>query len=218
MKYLLMFFFCLLTVLLSGANLYNIPSPVKQPDGTVLQLLASGDEYANRLHDEDGYTIIQSPIDGYYYYAELKNGEPAPSIHRADSSDPRALGINPGIRVSKETYKAKKQFMNSHSRAGIRGPNTGTVNNIVVYIRFSDQAEFDIPRSVFDAKFNAEGDDAISLRNYFHKASYNQLNYVSHHYPVCSPQINLSYQDVHPRDYYVPYNSSTNPQGYYGEW
>ena len=218
MKYLLMFFFCLLTVLLSGANLYNIPSPVKQPDGTVLQLLASGDEYANRLHDEDGYTIIQSPIDGYYYYAELRNGEPAPSVHRADSSDPRALGINPGIRVSKETYKAKKQFMNSHSRAGIRGPNTGTVNNIVVYIRFSDQAEFDIPRSVFDAKFNAEGDDAISLRNYFHKASYNQLNYVSHHYPVCSPQINLSYQDVHPRDYYVPYNSSTNPQGYYGEW
>lgn len=214
MRYPLLILFCLLSAALTGANLYNIPSPVTQPDGSVLQLLASGDEYANRLHDAQGYTIIQSPTDGYYYFAELRDGEPAPSIHRADSSDPRALGLKPGIRISKAAYDARVRFMNSHRRAGNRGPNTGTVNNLVVYIRFSDQTEFDEPRSAYDAKFNAVGDNVHSLRNYFHKASYNQLNYVSHHYPTCEPQLNLSYQDSHPRAYYMPYNSITNPLGY----
>ena len=139
MRYPLLILFCLLSAALTGANLYNIPSPVTQPDGSVLQLLASGDEYANRLHDAQGYTIIQSPTDGYYYFAELRDGEPAPSIHRADSSDPRALGLKPGIRISKAAYDARVRFMNSHRRAGNRGPNTGMVNNLVVYIRFSDQ-------------------------------------------------------------------------------
>ncbi|MCK9558446.1 MAG: M6 family metalloprotease domain-containing protein [Candidatus Cloacimonetes bacterium] len=217
MRHTLTIFFCLLVAVLTGANLYNVPSSVTQPDGSELHLLASGDEYANRLHDSLGYTIIQSPDDGYYYYAELRDGEPVPSVHRADSSDPRSLGLTPGIKVSRETYYARKQAMNAHNRKGNRGPNTGTVNNLVVYIRFSDQTEFEQPRSFFDAKFNEEGEDAYSLRNYFQQVSYNQLNYVSHHYPTCEPQTNLSYQDSHPRSYYMPYHSLTCPDGFHND-
>lgn len=201
-------------MLIAAANFSNLPTEVIQPDGSVLSLYASGDEFANRLHDAEGYSVIQSKDDGYYYYAVLQKGEPAPSAHRADSSDPIALGLVPGITVSQATYNARVQFMNSHNRDGHRAPNTGTVNNVVVYIRFSDQTEFDEPRSSYDSKFNAMGDDQYSLRNYFHQVSYDQLNYVSHHYPTCAPDINLSYQDSHPRAYYMPYNSITNPQGY----
>ena len=82
MRYPLLILFCLLSAALTGANLYNIPSPVTQPDGSVLQLLASGDEYANRLHDAQGYTIIQSPTDGYYYFAELRTANLPPSTGR----------------------------------------------------------------------------------------------------------------------------------------
>jgi M6 family metalloprotease-like protein len=214
MKQILILALTALPLLLGAANFYFLPSEVQQPDGSVLSLFASGDEYANRLHDAADYTVIQSPTDGYYYYAVRENGEPAPSDHRADSSDPAALGLTPGLNISPARYRAKVQAMNAHARSGSRGPNTGTVNNIVVYIRFSDQTEFEETRGAYDAKFNAVGDTAYSLRNYFHQASYDQLDYVSNHFPACLPDINLSYQDSHPRAYYMPYNSVTNPQGY----
>ncbi len=197
-----------------AANFANLATQVVQPDGSVLDLWASGDEFANRLHDAEGYTIIQSQADGYYYYAVLRSGEPAPSQFRAGSSDPRALGLQPGLNISPAKYRENVQFMRSHERSGERGPNTGTVNNIVVYIRFADQTEFPDPRSVYDAKFNAVGEGEYSLRNYFHQVSYDQLNYVSHHFPTCAMDLNLSYQDTHPRAYYMPYNATTNPQGY----
>ena len=214
MRSVLTILICLIPLFIFGAYLQNVPTEVTQPDGSVLNLLASGDEYANRLHDADGYSIIQSPVDGYYYYAVLEDKEPAPSGLRADSGDPRSLGIEPGITISPAKYKARVEAMTNHPRKGSKGPNTGVVNNIAVYIRFSDQTEFPDPRSFYDAKFNPVGDDAYSLRNYFHQVSYDQLDYVTHHYPVSAPEINVSYQDSHPRDYYVPYNAITNPNGY----
>ncbi|MBW6513297.1 MAG: M6 family metalloprotease domain-containing protein [Candidatus Syntrophosphaera sp.] len=199
---------------LCAANFINLPTAVEQPDGSVLALLASGDEFANRLHDAEGFSIMQSSADGYYYYAVLAGGEPVPSAWRVDAHDPRALGLVPGINISPAAYQAKVDFMTSHARSGSRGPNLGTVNNLVVYIKFSDQTEFEVSRGEYDAKFNSVGADEYSLRNYFHQVSYDQLDYVSHHYPVCAPEVNLSYTDSHPRAYYMPYNAVTNPQGY----
>ena len=57
-----------------AAYLRDIPITVHQPDGSVIECYATGDEYYNWLHDKDGYTIIQSQSDWYYYYAE-RDGE-----------------------------------------------------------------------------------------------------------------------------------------------
>lgn len=214
MKNYLIPIFCLLPLFLAAANFDNLPTEVIQPDGSSLALYASGDEYANRLHDAEGFTIIQSPSDGYFYYAIHVGGEPSPSQYRVGSASPRDLGLEPGINISPRRYRQKVDFMHSHARSGARGPQTGTVNNLVVYIRFSDQTEFSEPRSFYDAKFNAPQEDDVSLRNYFHQVSYSQLDYVSHHYPDCVPEVNLSYTDSHPRAYFLPYNAVTNPLGY----
>ncbi|HNZ33451.1 MAG TPA: M6 family metalloprotease domain-containing protein [Candidatus Cloacimonas sp.] len=208
---------CVIPILGFAAPFYNIPSQAIQPDGSVLNLYASGDEYSNRLHDANGFTIIQSPDDGYYYYAILENGEPVPSAYRFGTIDPASYGITPNINISKGARQRKINFMNAHKRGNERGPSTGVVNNLCVYIRFSDQTEFEIPRTVYDARFNEVGDDARSLRSYFQKASYNQLHYMTYHYPVCPDIFNLSYQDSHPRSYYLPYNYITNPGGYHNE-
>ena len=197
-----------------GAPFWNIPSSVSQPDGSVLNLFASGDEYANRLHDANGYTIIQSAVDGYYYYAILEKGEPVPSAYRYGTIDPSAYGLIPHINISREARQRKIDFMNAQKRRNERGPNIGNVNNLCIYIRFSDQTEFEIPRSVYNARFNEVGDNAVSLRSYFQKVSYNQLQFMTYHYPTCADIINLSYQDIHPRSYYLPYNAVTNPNGY----
>lgn len=214
MRHLLVIALFFLPLCVFAANFSDLPSEVIQSDGTVLNLLSSGDEYANWLHDINGYTVIQSQQDGYFYYAERVDGEPAPSVYRYGSVNPANVGISPRIVPSKAAHDRSMQYMEAHNRRDERGPNTGTVNNLNVFIRFSDQTEFELTRQFYDDRFNAEGDDAVSLRNYFHKASYNQLNYVTHHFPVCAPNVNLSYQDSHPRAYFMPYNAITNSTGY----
>ena len=49
------------------AYLENIPVTLQQPDNTSFNCFATGDEFYARLHDVNGYTIIQNQKDGYYY-------------------------------------------------------------------------------------------------------------------------------------------------------
>jgi len=217
MKKYLVVVVSLFPLLCCGAPFWNLPSAVTQPDGSVLNLFASGDEYANRLHDAKGFTVIQSSVDGYYYYATVNQVEPVPSVYRYGTVNPEEIGLTPNIDISREARQRKIDFMKTHQRSNERGPNTGSVNNLCVYIRFSDQTEFEIPRSVYNARFNEVGDNAVSLRSYFQRVSYNQLHYMTYHYPVCADDINLSYQDSHPRSYFLPYNAVTNTNGYWDE-
>ena len=82
-----------------AAYLRDIPITVKQPDGTEINCYATGDEYYNWLHDEDGYTIIQSQSDGYYYYAQ-KDGELlSPSQHKANEVNPGSIGVEKWLKI-----------------------------------------------------------------------------------------------------------------------
>ena len=56
---------------ISAAPLKDVPVTVNQPDGKILNCLASGDEFFNYLHDAKGNIIIQHPDTGYYTYASL---------------------------------------------------------------------------------------------------------------------------------------------------
>lgn len=208
----------LLPVVLSAAYLQNLPTNVTQPDGTVLELLASGDEFFNRLHDADGYTIIQSQTDGYFYYAEQDRENLIPSVWKAGTVNPQSRNLTPHLRISEAEYKARVSFMQYDPHPEVRTPQTGTVNNLSILIRFSDQTEFDTPRQVFEDKFNALGETANSQRNYFQKVSYNQLDIITGIYPTSPPDINVSYVDSHPRAYFMPYNAVTNPIGYQNSW
>ncbi|HRY84474.1 MAG TPA: hypothetical protein P5533_07550, partial [Candidatus Cloacimonadota bacterium] len=130
MRNFVLLVFCLLPLAVFAAWLDNVPSSVTEPDGTVLQLFASGDEYANRLHDAQGYTIIQSPVDGYFYYAIRESGEPVPSQWRVNSIDPREQGLSPNIMISKAARDRKIAALKVPGERGERGPNSGLVNNI----------------------------------------------------------------------------------------
>ena len=76
----------------------DVPVELHQPNGQMLSCYVSGDEYYNYFHDSDGYTIVQSDEDGYYYYATKANNEIIPSIYRADEShDLASIGIEKKI-------------------------------------------------------------------------------------------------------------------------
>ena len=63
MKYICIYLFSFNLILC--AYLENIPVELIQPDGSIINCLTSGDEYYHYLHDEEGYTILQSEKDGF---------------------------------------------------------------------------------------------------------------------------------------------------------
>jgi len=112
---------------LTAAYLMDIPVQVNQPNGTVIDCFASGDEYHNWLHDADGYTIIQSPDTGYYTYAIQSGDTVTASGLIVGIDDPSVSGLTPGINISQAEYQQKRasfpvqETRNAHT--------TGTINN-----------------------------------------------------------------------------------------
>jgi M6 family metalloprotease-like protein/uncharacterized protein (TIGR02145 family) len=200
--------------LVKAAYFENLPYTIKQPDGTTIDCFVTGDEFYNWIHDVNGYTIIQAP-DGYFYYAEQDGDLVKPSKYLVNSVDPASVGLSKWIKISKPEFERRKSERDRYL-VGITepeyAPQTGTFNNLVIYIRFSDESEFTVTRQTYDNSFNPES--GVSLKSYFKEVSYNNLTISSTHYPACNPATNLSFQDSHPRAYFQPYNESTNPIGY----
>ena len=196
-----------------AALLFDIPIELIQPDGTVLNCYVSGDEYYNYLHDINGYTIIQSNIDGYYYYAKRANNKIIPSEYRPNQNhDLQALGFSKRIIISKDQYIERRHRKWRDIGLTRDAPTTGIINNLNIFIRFADEDEFTYPRSYYDAYFNDE--DGPSMKHYFKEVSYDTLTVNTIHYPTADMDTNISYQDGYPRCYYQPYNEITNPCGY----
>ena len=200
-----------------AAYLRNVPVHVNQPDGTVLSCLASGDEFYNWLHDQNGYTILRNPATGFLVYADKMDGNLVPTAFIAGRTDVRTL-VQAGLRVRLlDDRKPQEARISSLEAPAVNTPQTGTINNIVVYVRFSDQTEF--PQTLINDTagiFNSTAAGANSFRNYYAEVSYNQLTIASTFYPGSTPGV-YSYQDAHPRAYYMPYDVTTNPAGYNGE-
>ncbi len=200
--------------LIKAAWFNFLPYTIEQPDGKIIECFASGDEYYNWLHDADGFTIIAAD-DGYYYYGVREGEFVVPSSYRVNSVSPASKGLTPWAKMSEAEYQKRREVYWAGTDKSIKAPHTGTLNNLVVYIRFSDQEEFTVVRSVYDGRFNNVS--GVSLKNYFYEVSYEKLLIESHHYPICDLTTNLSYVDQYPRAYYMPYNATTNPTGYSGD-
>jgi M6 family metalloprotease-like protein len=206
----------LFSLKIPAAPLYFEPVKKILPDGKIIDLFVSGDEFFNWLHDKNGFPVGEAK-DGNYYYMLQEGNNFYLTEYRAGTIDPHLI---PGIKtVTVPSYVAAKrvawqrQIEELSANKGIRShaKSSGTVNNLVIYIRFSGESEFTIPRTDYDTKMNST--TGLSMRNYYREISYNKLDVVSHHMPG-GLLLNLSYQDANQRKYYQPYNSSTNPAGY----
>ncbi len=203
------------------------PQTIHQPDGTLIECFASGDEFYNWLHDEDGYTIIQNHENGYYYYAKLEGEALVPSDVLAGTGNPAANGITPWTNIAGDQMASlRADFMATQmpSRPQLPGyaspestMNEGTLNNLVVYIRFSDQSEFTADTIFYYEMYNNEEQGSNSMLNYFETVSYDMISIPSWFYPVPSGATVISYQDIYERSYFMPYDPTTNPNGYIGD-
>jgi M6 family metalloprotease-like protein len=205
--------------MLSAVWMDKFPSQLTQPDGTKLDIFLSGDEFHNWVSDDSGFTIIQDPQTGYWCWAMHSPSSPdviMSSGYPVHLHSPENLGLQPYINISVQRYQEirapRDAEFNSRSH---RAPTTGLINNITIFIRFADQEEFTHTTAYYDGIFNDQAPNANSLYRYFYDASYTQLEVISHFYPIPETTI-LSYQSHHPRNYFMPYNAVTNPDGYTG--
>ncbi len=211
--------FCLMGGSAFAAYLENVPVTLTQPDGTIIECFATGDEYYNWVHDKDGYTIIQNPTTGYYCYAIRQGDELVASQYVVGKSNPLNTTLKPHANIPPEKMLMHREnilrnMKKESAQTVLKSTNkqhVGTLNNIVVYIRFSDQAEFSANQSYYTSLFNNETGN--SMKNYFREISYNKLAIHSHFYPTNNGVTIVSYQDSHERNYYCPY-SEWNTIGY----
>lgn len=223
-RILLIFVLIILNSPLWAAWLNNVSVNIRQADGTEMKLFASGDEYYNWVHDEEGFTIVMNE-DGFLVYALLENDELVPSENRVGQVNPKDLGLKPWLNISSEKMLETRTSFLAYTRqmekqVGYQKSEQdaeGSINNLVVYIRFADQNEFVIDTSLYLNMFNKDEADYNSMYNYFQKISYGTLSLTSTAYPVPQTNIVISYQDEHPRNYYEPYDAVNNPEGYIGD-
>lgn len=204
-----------------SAYLVNVKQTIIQPNGAVIHCYASGDEFHNWLHDRQNYTIVKHPSTGYYVYATLLNGSIAPTVFVVGQADPAALGLQVGVNISPENWRAKRQEIenNTPSKSSLKAggaQNTGTLNNLVVYIRFAGESEYTDQTSVYSNMFNNTTSGYSSMYNYFKEVSYNTLFMPSTFYPTPSTSTVISFQDLFSRNYYKEYDAITNTNGYNG--
>lgn len=194
-----------------------------QPNGDTLVCYASGDEFYNRLHDINGFTIVQNE-NGYFVYADKNaDNQIVATDYIAGKVDPTSVGLKPGIRISHEEFQKKYEAMHldeffemkRNSRDG--ETNHGIFSNLTVFIRFSGDAEIQTPATTINAMFNGNNDEDESMRKFYKQFTYNQLFINSYFYPEFDGEQVLSYEDIHPRNFYRPYNAATNPTGYQGQ-
>lgn len=207
--------------LLFAAPLFNIPLTLKQPDGTILNVYQSGDEFYNWVHDKpytnpqnwfrakENYTILQNKATGYYVYAIIENGKLVPSQYAVGRVNPASVGIEKGLNVipdiSKPLALARANYNSGYSAKAV----VDARYNLVVFIRFQGEDEFIEQRSDFDNVFNNAA--GPSVKQYYNETSNGRLNVSSAIYP--SGTSIISYADTCSRGYYQPKNNS-NPNGY----
>lgn len=198
---------------LSAAYLEYVPQKLIQPNGAVINCFASGDEYYHWLHDANGFTIIQNRETGYFVYADKSGDDLIPTLLLPGVDDPSAAGLRPGLNISTAKYREyfASRFKEPSMKSARSFSNTGDYNNLVIFVRFSNQNEYAEPLTQYSTAFNGAG--TVSLTEYFKEVSKTQLNISTTFYPKPNGTIIISYQDSHSRKYYQPY-SGANPDGY----
>ncbi|HCL4445785.1 TPA: M6 family metalloprotease domain-containing protein [Clostridium botulinum] len=192
----------------SAAPINDAGVKLTQPDGQVIQCYSSGDEFYNYLHDSDGRAIVKDEKTGYYVYGKYVKNKVQPSRERVTKTNIENLKqIDSDSRVNmkdvkapKDEIKERRKLLNADKPVQ-RTKNIGKLNNIVIFIKFSDQDEFKTSLSKYDTEFNSK--DQASVNNYFKEISYNKSDINTSFYPKPNGDIILSYTDSHPRSYYT---------------
>ena len=85
--------------------------------------------------------------------------------------------------------------------------------NLVIFVRFADDAEIDHPFASIDSMFNGKTPGYLSIYNFYDVMTYGRIHYNTIYTNNIQNGVIVSYQDTESRGYFEPY-SPENPIGY----
>lgn len=79
------------------------------PDGSTIQVRGTGDQHYAVFETLDGYTVVKDPATGFYMYGKLSGdkNDLVPTDAKVGEVDPQSLGLQPHIRIRRESAKQK---------------------------------------------------------------------------------------------------------------
>lgn len=207
--------------ILAGCELFSSPvrfEPALRilPDGRQVQFYISGDEFFNYLHDENGFPVREGP-DGYYYYQVQKGDRFIITALRAGYDDPsidpeiRRVSVPSTVQTRREEYQSKMAGSYFDRKRALLTKSSGSFNNLVICIKFSDESGFSRSQTDLDLLFNNL--ELVSVRSYYRDVSGGSLDLVSYNFPDEGTG-SAVYSDIYRRAYYKPYDAGTNTSGY----
>ncbi|MCL1827478.1 MAG: hypothetical protein FWG20_05485, partial [Candidatus Cloacimonetes bacterium] len=221
-----------------------IPHTLMQPDNkTEVRAYWSGDEFHHVLHDENGYTMVRNPKDGWLCWAEHDKvaDEIISTGYRVNEYIPGMLGIEKGVNISEEKYQSIRQpYDEVFEQHTVRTPATGEVNSIVIFINFAVddscathgpidncrncvgardfEHSYEFYKEFLNGPASGSSDPDESLKQYIKEISYHNLTLNSHIITDNTDPNNIvfAYRAVHPSDYYRPYDDALRPRNLIG--
>ena len=97
--------------------------------------------------------------------------------------------------------------------AKVQAQNATELTNLVIFVRFSDDAEINHSFASIDTMFNGRTPGYLSVYNFYDVMTYGKIHYNTVYTNNIQNGVIVSYQDSYPRGYFKPYSSS-NPIGY----
>ncbi len=164
---------------LNGISSPAIPGVISktQPNGKIIQLRLIGDEHYSMLTTPDGYPVIQSS-DDYFYYAQESNGSLSSSPYIIETDRPAKVSaflesIDKSCALQKvNSMRLKSPYLSSTTQRAGNFPSEGTAKGLVLLVEYSD-VKFDSnhTNAVFDSQLNqanyTDNGCTGSVRDYF---------------------------------------------------
>lgn len=185
-------FFCLLVFLAARPEAraipaYPFPVAVAQPDGSRVTLRQHGDEFANFLTTDDGYTVVRNARN-FYVYATLREGKLSPTDYVAKDKSLRTAAETVFLsRTGRYLYasdpataRLQKSVNRNYFPNGLlrKSPvfDYSKFKGLIILVEFSDRKfEKEDARSRFTAMVNqpdySDEGSTGSVRDYFFENS-----------------------------------------------
>ena len=140
----------IITVSIMAIPAHKKPIQVTQPDGTTVTIQLHGDEWLHFNTTADGYSVVKNQ-QGFYVYAEKKNGELKATqmmAHNAHERKANELAFLqnvkkyqvPDMTPANATMKGRVEAIGAQRRAqGNRATNYENFKGLIVLIQYNDK-------------------------------------------------------------------------------
>ncbi len=207
--------------LITAAPIQNEPCEFRQPDGSLIPVIVSGDEFYQNVETPDGYSLIRDPLTEWICYAKLSADSDelvstgiVYNAHKGLQKSAILKNVDKHLRIdtkslleikkekflalNKRTVESETQSFKKLSLSKQNAATVDTVYGVTILIDFPDQKSaipYDsIANFLNQTNYKGYGNNG-SVKDYFSDISAGKLVYIQKIVPFVTAKNNKSYYD-----------------------